>query len=243
MVSINTTYNGIAVAALRRVNSDLQTTQSRIATGYRVNSAKDDPSVWAAASTLRSDAAASDNLKNTLTTAKAQADAGIAAIDGVSEVLQKVSDIVVAANAAGAATAQQVADVGVYITQITALVAGASLNGKNVLVTANNLSASTVVVNGATVGALAYTSASLVAQTNIALVMGATDATKVLALNGKIALAQGEASATASALGSFSSGAETMLSFSEKLTDIRNSAISGMVDADLEKESAKLQAL
>ncbi|WP_082537265.1 hypothetical protein, partial [Aureimonas sp. Leaf460] len=241
MVSINTTYNGVAVAALRRVNSDLQTTQNRIATGYRVNSAKDDPSVWAAASTLRSDAAGSETLKSRMTTAKAQADAGIAAIDGVSEVLQKVSDIVVAAKAAGSASTQQIADVAKLGAQITALVASSALNGKNVLVTGNDLSASGVVAAGATVGALGYTSATFVSGTNVAAVLAANDSAKVLALD--ISAAQTEISTVSTALGAFSSGADTLLSFSEKLTDIRNSAISGMVDADLEKESAKLQAL
>ncbi|MHB0953301.1 MAG: flagellin N-terminal helical domain-containing protein, partial [Allorhizobium sp.] len=56
MTSIMT--NTAAIAALdtlRSINSDLETTQSRVSSGYRVESAADNAAYWSIATTMRSD--------------------------------------------------------------------------------------------------------------------------------------------------------------------------------------------
>ncbi|KQQ81797.1 hypothetical protein [Aureimonas sp. Leaf324] len=101
MVAISTTNNGVAMAALRRVNADLTTTQNRIATGLRVGSAKDDAGIWATATKIRSDISASESVKSNLSTAKAQVDAATAALDEIGSLVDEVAKITASVAAAG----------------------------------------------------------------------------------------------------------------------------------------------
>ena len=57
-ISVNTNVGAMtALQNLNKINSDMETTQMRITTGLRVNSAKDDASSYAIAQTMRGDVA------------------------------------------------------------------------------------------------------------------------------------------------------------------------------------------
>ncbi|KQQ81796.1 hypothetical protein ASF65_06965 [Aureimonas sp. Leaf324] len=57
------------------------------------------------------------------------------------------------------------------------------------------------------------------------------------------ATAQGEIAAIATKLGAVSKGLDSAASFNDRMADVRNNALGGLVDADLERETAKMQAL
>ncbi|WP_182085390.1 flagellin [Aureimonas sp. ME7] len=241
MVSLISTNNGFALAALRRVNNEINETQNRIASGYKVSSAKDNAGVWATATKLRGDITTNETIKGGIATAKAQADSGIAALDEISSLVDEVAKIVTAAKAAGAASASQIAAIAGYDAQIANLAGSAKYAGKNVLETANNLSAALPYSDGASAGTITYTSADFVTAGEFANLTAATDSTKVLALDvGKL---YEDIAGTSAKLGAFSKAAEGTLNFVDKLADIQSSVLGSLVDADLERESAKIQAL
>jgi flagellin len=241
MVSLNVTNNGVALAALRRVNADLNTTQNRIATGYRVNSAKDDATVWATATKMRSDVAMNETTKAGLATAKAQADTGLAALDEIGTLIDEVSKIVKTAGATPSAT--QLAQVKAYADQITNLVGSAKFEGKNTLVAADTISATISYSNNTAGGTVGFTSA--------ANYVAGTETAKLLAFavadgdftGFDIDTVQTELASYASGLSALSKSATGAMNFVDKLADIQNDALSALVDADLERETAKMQAL
>ncbi|KAA3499609.1 flagellin, partial [Agrobacterium vitis] len=56
MTSIMTNNAAIsALSTLRSISSDMDTTQSRISSGYKVESASDNAAYWSIATTMRSD--------------------------------------------------------------------------------------------------------------------------------------------------------------------------------------------
>ncbi|KQQ88247.1 hypothetical protein ASF65_18915 [Aureimonas sp. Leaf324] len=57
------------------------------------------------------------------------------------------------------------------------------------------------------------------------------------------ATAQSEIAAIATQLGAVSKGLDSAMSFNDRMADVRNNALGGLVDADLERETAKMQAL
>jgi flagellin len=248
MVAISTTNNGVAMAALRRVNADLTTTQNRIATGLRVGSAKDDAGIWATATKIRSDISASESVKSNLSTAKAQVDAATAALDEIGSLVDEVAKITSAVAAGGGtATTSQVNQVVAYTTQITALMGSSAVNGKNLLGAAgatNNLSVATGVSDGALVGTVAYTAGLPTAGTAMTELMAVVDVGTLGSFSvSDAATAQGEIAAIATKLGAVSKGLDSAASFNDRMADVRNNALGGLVDADLERETAKMQAL
>ena len=245
MVSINTSNNGVALAALRRVNNELNNTQNRIATGYRVNSAKDNAAVWATATKIRSDATASDAVKSGISTAKAQVDAAVSALDEISSLVEEVSAIQAAITASGvAATDAQGKQVKAIAAQITALIDSAGVGGKNILKTGNNLAVATGVADGALTGTISYTSAAPTAGAGMTELMAIDDGTKLTAfIAADMTAAKDEISALTSQLGAMSKGFDSSLNFLDKMADIRTNALGGLIDADMERETAKMQAL
>jgi flagellin len=91
MTSIMT--NNAALAALqtmRSINMDLEETQSRISSGYKVESAKDNSAYWSIATTMRSDNKALSTVQDALGLGAAKVDT---AYTGMSSALDVVSEI------------------------------------------------------------------------------------------------------------------------------------------------------
>lgn len=250
MVSINTGNTGIATAALRNINSQLTITQNRIATGFKVNSAADNASAWAAATKIRSDKAGSEAIKSGALAARDQANAALAGLDEVSKLLSSVRDVAVASN--GAATASDVAKINGYISAAQAIINGSSVGGKNLLTMATSASVTAQLNVAEGVGTGMSLTASGLAMLDSATVAykdvfkTQTDTLVNAASNafvGFIDAAQTAIGNSSATLGAFVNGVDSGMSFLDKLNDIRDTAIGSLVDADLEKESAKLNAL
>lgn len=247
MVSISTSNTGVASAALRSINAQLAVTQNRIATGLKVASASDNASVWATATKIRSDDSVASSVKSGISTAKAQVDAALSALDSVSDIFAKMSEISAAASAAGGGTDAQKNEIAGLQLAAKAIINGAKVDGKNVLL-GDDLS----VVLNANDGAansdatLTVTGAKVLDTTSGIFkdTLGATVATAdIAAFSAKVTSAVTALGETAATLSSQAATFDTSMSFLDKLSDIRQAAVGGLVDADLEKETAKMQAL
>jgi|LNFM01.1.fsa_nt_gb flagellin len=116
MASIMTNASALtALQSLNSTNRNLETTQSRISTGYRVAEASDNAAYWSIATTMRSDNKALSTVQDALGLGASKIDT---AYTGMNKAIETVNDIktkLVAANGASNA------DKAKYNTEIKAL--------------------------------------------------------------------------------------------------------------------------
>ena len=246
--SVNTNVGAmIALQNLNATNTDLAVTQSRINTGKKVASVKDNGAIWAIAQGQRADIGALGAVKQSLDRGVAAVDVAIAAGETVSDLLLQLKEKALAATDASLKTAARAAlneDFKALRDQIATVTTNAEFNGVNLLETgatgfnalANAQGNATITV-GAEVMALGSTNVSVATTQSIETLTKA--ATSLTAVNNSIDAVSG----ALARLGTKSKALTTHLSFVGKLTDSLESGVGNLVDADLAKESAKLQAL
>ena len=247
MTSVNTNYGAmVALQQLNKTNSDLATSQSRINTGLKVAGAKDNGAIYAIAQSMRSDVSAYGSVKQSLDRTISTVDTALAAGEAISDLLVEMKDKALAASDASLTTEQRAAyneDFTALRDQIGTIVSNAEFNGVNLI--ENGAAAITGLANVdgdvITVAAedLSLTGATITitAATDINTVTEA--ATAITAISTSIdnlnqALAR---------MGTNSKSLEVHSEFVTKLSDAMEKGIGNLVDADLAKESAKLQAL
>ena len=246
MNSVNTNVGAmIALQNLNVTNGDLMTTQGRINTGKRVASAKDNGAIWAIAQNQRAASSALNSVRESLQRGQSTVDVAISAGETVSELLLQMKEKALAASDTTLDSNSRTAlndDFMSLRDQITKAVDNAEFNGANM-----------VEASGTTVAALANADASSVitiaaqdlSLTGIGLTatssLGtASDATALITtLNSAIT----GVSSKLSKLGTGSKSLASHLNFVMKLQDTLDAGVGNLVDADLAKESAKLQAL
>jgi flagellin len=122
-----------ALTVLRQTESALGSTQERISTGLKVNSAKDDASTWAIAQGIKSDVSTYKTINDGLTMA---ASAIKVAADNATKIKNEITSImdnVAKAQSPGSDRAAIQADIDASLTQINSYVSSASFNGTNLL--------------------------------------------------------------------------------------------------------------
>ncbi|WGM46604.1 Flagellin [Brevundimonas sp. NIBR10] len=247
--SVNTNSGAmVALQNLQNTNNELATTQSRINTGKKVNSAKDNGAVWAIAQGQRSEVTALGAVKDSLSRGSSAVDVSISAGESVSDLLIQLKEKALSATDKSLTTAARSAlneDFKAIRDQITTVVTNAKFNGVNLLDNStgtggykalSNTAGSTIKVAGenlslgganVTVAATTTIGTSTLATTALGLVNASID----------------KVSASLARLGTGSKALETHSTFVGKLSDALENGIGNLVDADLAKESAKLQSL
>lgn len=86
-----------ALQTLKSVSKNLETTQSRISTGYRVAEAKDNAAYWSIATTMRSDNKALSTVQDALGLGASRVDVAYTAMSSVVEVADEIKQKVLAA--------------------------------------------------------------------------------------------------------------------------------------------------
>jgi flagellin len=238
----------VALQSLNATNRALAKTQNAVSTGLKVASAKDNGAIWAISNKMRSDVSAYDRVIESNEMAAAKVDVAIATGETVMDLLVQLKGKALAASQPGLSLASQVAldvDFMQLRDQITSTVLNASLDGANM--TVGNLAANAAVSLGDAAGGNTIT----IAGAAIGLGGGITTVTTTSSVGStkNAILALGETNTSITNLGNqlaiWGAGAKRLDAhkrFVSKLQDALNSGIGGMVDADLTKESAKLQA-
>ncbi|MEX6726198.1 flagellin, partial [Parapedomonas caeni] len=136
-MSVNTNAGAlIALQNLASTNSQLGVVQSRINTGMKVASTKDDSATFAIAQNLRADIGGINAVKSSLDRAKSALDVGISAAEAISDTLVQMKEKAVAASDAGLDADSRTAlqnDFNALAEQLVSYVNSASFNGTNVL--------------------------------------------------------------------------------------------------------------
>ncbi len=245
--SVNT--NAGAMAALHnlnKTNATIAMIQQRINTGLRVAGAKDDGGIFAIAQSMRSDVASMGAVKNSLSRVQSVVDTGLAAGEAISDLMVEMKSKALAASDTSLDTSSRTAlaeDFKALRDQITVIVTNAAFAGSN-LIAAATLSLSALAnadgsskinivdedlsLSGST---LSLTSSSTFTTASEAAAVASTIASDLDRLNQALAR-----------LGTASKSLETHSIFVAKLQDELEKGIGALVDADLAKESAALQA-
>lgn len=238
----------IALQNLTRTNDRLGDVQGRISTGLKVQGAKDNAAIWAIAQGQRADIGALSAVKQSLDRATSLADVALSAGESVSDLLNQLKEKVVAAKDGSLKTQSRQLldnDFQALMKAIASQVANATFDGGNLL----NGSLTNGIKFLANADASSFVTLS---SKNLSLggaIVELSLSDSLLTLSGATqALTRLDASITQlnAALGSIGAQAkqiEAHNSFVTKLVDTLESGIGNLVDADLAKESARLQAL
>ncbi|WP_286828721.1 MULTISPECIES: flagellin [Kordiimonas] len=246
--SVNTNAGAfLALQSLNQTNSQLETTQRRINTGLKVESAKDSAATYAIAQNLRGDIAGLNAVKGSLDRAISTLDVAIAAGEAVSDLLTELKEKAVSAKDTGIDSASRDALNDEFVElrdQITSIVENAEFNGANAvdgsgtdIVAITNDSGTNTITIGAQDLTLGGANVTLSATQEISSAALASTAVTTISAS---------ASNVTSALSAFGAGStrlEIQREFVGKLSDTIEVGIGNLVDADLAKESATLQAL
>jgi flagellin len=239
----------VALQYLIETNHDLDRTQNAVSTGLKVASAKDNAAFWAIANRMRSDVTAYDRVRESGDRATSILDTAIAASESIMELLNEMKGKALAGSLTGnsaAATNALAADFGQLRSQITNVISNASFDGTNMI----GATPSSAVALGDAAG----TVANNITINGIDLSLGGATITVAAAgaltnaADFGVALGQVNTSITnlGTQLATWGAGArrlEVHKTFVGKLQDALTNGIGSIVDADLAKESAKLQAL
>ena len=248
VTSVNTNPGAlVALQNLNATNRDLAEVQGRINTGLKVSSARDDGAIFAIAQNLRSDLSGINAVKQSLDRAISTTDVAIAAGESVSDLLIQLKEKAVAASDSSLDTNSRTAldnDFTALRDQITTVVNNAEFNGVNVV--KNGGSAVVAITNdqGTSTITVAAQDFSLTG-TNITLTAASQidTVTKAAAEVTNIESSITNANASLAKLGTGSKQFNTQRTFANKLADVIETGIGNLVDADLAKESARLQSL
>jgi flagellin len=247
-LSVNTNMGAmIALQNLNATNMDLAQTQNRISTGLKVSSAKDNGATWAIAQGQRGISLSLSTVKDSLARGSSAIDVAVSAGESVSDLLIQMKAKALAASDASLDTAARSAlneDFKALRDQIAKVVSNAEFNGANLLKTGATAIASLANADGSsklTVAAevMALGGSIVTVTTGNTIGTVTTAAAMITAVNTSI----NNVSAALARLGTKSKAFEMHSTFVSKLQDTVDAGVGNLVDADLAKESAKLQAL
>ena len=250
-MSLTIQTNKAAMTALQNLNAtteNLQGTQNKIGTGLRISSAKDNSAIWAIAQNQRADIGGLAAVKMGLDRAQSIGDTALTAGQSISELLVQMKEKVVAAQDTSITTTSRNAldaDFKALLNQITQVIRDASFDGAKLL--DNSLPGGIRFLADAdgTAGITLSNQDLSLGQAVITLSAGASLSTLTQA---RVSLSRLNASIDNVSLALAKMGAQVKQlqnhnTFVSKLSDSVEAGVGNLVDADLAKESARLQAL
>lgn len=267
-----------ALQALRSVNSDLGTTQSRISTGLKITSAKDNAAYFQISETMKGDSGALSSVNEGLTLTKNSVATARLGAETFQDLATKFVERVAFAQGAKGGFAEIEKDLGEIVKQMTTTIKQSTFNGDDMVNaagtvgTAGSIAAATGVVTASVgvtstrnvVTGVGRTGGSFAATT---MAMGTVDLSGMLAdfklvqtsFTTNATAATGEAFLkgaleSSASLQKTSTDAATQLGLSEKSIDVQqdflkklgdniDKGVGSMIDANMEEEAARLQAL
>ena len=247
-LSVNTNVGAmVALQNLNATNMELGQVQNRINTGKKVANAKDNGAIWAIAQSQRATSQSLNAVKDSLNRGTSAIDVAIAGGESVSDLLLQMKEKALAASDTSLDTASRSAmneDFKALRDQIAKAVANADFNGVNLIKTGAvpiaalaNADGSSKLTVGTEIMALGGSIVTVAATGTIGTVT--TAAAMITTVTNSIA----NVSASLARLGTKAKAYEMHTAFIGKLQDSLDAGIGNLVDADLAKESAKLQAL
>jgi flagellin len=269
-----------ALQSLNATNKALETTQSRISTGYRVSSASDNAAYWSIATTMRSDNKANSVLQDALGLGAGKIDTAYTAMNSSIDVVDQIKEKVLLAKTSSADDRAKIqTEIASLQAQLTDNIGGANYAGSNLLQTDSTSTTDTKLTvmtsyNRDSTGAVttgtidvAYDDTRLIdSSTSKAGILdteftttgagGATASILTLDVTGAtldstdfddmltgIEAGLSDMATGAASLGAAKARVDMQKDFVSKLSDSIDRGVGQLVDADMNEESTRLQAL
>ena len=260
MSSIHTNSAAMnALSTLRNINSQLGETQNRISTGFKVDSAKDNASYFTISETMKTDSSMYKAIDEGLTMTKNMLSTGRLGAENIADLAQQVTERIAFAQGQGVDAADVQAEIDELVTQINTTISQSTFNGETVFQAGTTAGtppvytapADLTVVTGVSraTGSLAVTTMTVETvdiATTVYDVLNGIDISSSTDLAADLVTAEGALSAAldaATTIGISEKAIETQQDFLSALTDRLDDGLGAIVDADMEAESARLQAL
>lgn len=248
MATVNTNVGAmVALQALNKTQSDLTQVQSRINTGLAVANAKDNGAVFAIAQNMRADVASYNAVGQSLDRGQSTVDVAMAAGEAISDLLIEMKEKALAASDTSLDADSRAAlneDFAALRDQISTIVSNASFNGinmvdgstANIQALANEDGSGRITVSGED---LSLAGAVVTLATNATINSTATASTAIATVDTSL----NNVNRALARLGTGSKALDIQSTFVSKLSDSLRAGIGNLVDADMAKESARLQSL
>ena len=251
VVTLNTNQSAmIALQNLAIANRQLDMVQKRISTGYNVSDALDNAGVFAVAQRMRADVKAYDAVSQSVSRGTNIVNVALAAAEGLSNLLIEMKNKAVAAADPSLTNANRALyneDYQALLGQMVTMLDSATFDGFNLIdkspptPATDDLAVLTEPTanpaNAINIAALDIKSTTTATLGNLTSLVNAQ--AEVAAVN----LALDSVSANLAILGGAAAKLEAHSVFIIKLQDALNIGIGNLVDADLGRESARLQSL
>jgi len=247
--SVNTNRQAVfALQSLNQTNSELGFVQKRVSTGFRVADARDDGGAFAVAQAVRSDVAGVVTVGEQLGGTRGILSTTFAALSVVSDTMKQLRATLTRLADGGIATAsreQYELQYTLLTNQISDFIDDAYYNGRTLLST-------DAAVNGGDISAIRNESGEqftinavdgeTLKLTNVPPADAAAAAAFIVA-GGDFDLIDAEVSSALNNFGAQMQYVDNQLVYNSKKIDAMEDGLGALVDADLAKESSKLQAL
>lgn len=248
-----------ALSALRSINTNLNETQNRISTGLKVGSGKDNAAFFSISESLKSDSGIFSAINDSLTLTKNSVATARLGAESVVDLVNQFSERVAFAQGGSDSVKASVQnELDALSERISTTISQSNFNGEN-LVNGNPVSAGAVVSHSIVTGISRGSSGSISATTisfdqqSLGAIQSALDAidltatattTASVTANLEIVATQlTAATEAATSLGIAEKSIETQQTFLTELTERIDSSVGSIVDANMEKEAARLQSL
>lgn len=248
MLSVNTNAGAmVALQNLNATNQSMNEVQNRINTGLKVAGAKDDGGTFAIAQRMRAQVAGYGVVQQSLDRTRSVVDVALAAGEGISDLLIEMKEKALAASDSSLDAASRTAlneDFKALRDQIGKMVSTAAFNGTNLI--NNSVTSISALANQDGTSTISIQDENLSlggAVVTLAATASMESAGAASTLAGTISTSLNNLNSSLARLGTAAKSLEIHKGFVQQLSDSLEVGIGNLVDADLAKESARLQSL
>ncbi len=254
--SVNTNMGAtVALQSLNATNSALQMTQKHISTGFRVSDATDDGAAYAVAQRVRSDVNALTSANQQLGNIQGLLSTTNTALNNLSNTMSSARNVLVKladSNTQGSQRAQYIAQYKSLTDNMKTFFRDASYSGKTlvgniggasgfgrVAVVRNEVAATYGIATysgSAFMASISFTTTQLNGVTTVAGLIGTASSATFINQLDKLGTAMAN-------YGAAFTYVANQISYNSDKMDALNNGLGALIDADLAKESAKLQSL
>jgi flagellin len=253
--SVNTNMGAmIALQSLNRTNSDLAVTQKQVSTGFRVADATDDGAAYAIAQSVRSTVGALTSANQQLGNVQGLLSTTQSGLNNISNTMASMRDVLVKLSDGNVQGNDRINYENSYkslLSNVQTFVQDASYNGKTLIgdLTGSNGTFSRVGVarneSGSSYGIATFGGSALYGSVNFTTTQMDSAATiaALITASGTFINQMNAVGKALNNIGSSVNYVKNQISYNNDKIDALNSGLGSLVDADLAKESAQLQAL
>lgn len=238
----------VALATLNEVNRGLNETQNRVSSGLAIRSGKENAAYFAISETMKGDSGMFKAINEGMTATKNSVATARLGAESVSDIAQQMVERIAFAQSDGINKADVQSELVALAANMQSAIDQATFNGDDLVGAA---AATVTVVSGITRAGGTFATTSMTFDSvdlqAIQTALAAVDVTNTgTTMAAKLVVAEGQLDASitaATSMGVAEKALEGQMEFIDSLTDTLDSGVSSMVDADMEQEAARLQAL